>query len=534
MARIVSPTRRMKTARHLLFARTGLRLYLTKIKRRKVVPQPAYPLETSSSREDWDNIDSDSTETDTDTDPSDYGTDVVTCDSDKARSDKVNIPTNTGSNVSSQKQTGGQDFNPPFDAKQQMEVLEDRDENMDEDMNEVVLIPTEIYAPYDQPTSDMVPPPTPGLSHIGLSLPSIESDSANGSRKELPDAFMEESKGGDSLSNANVDVSPFSMEIDECEDRSACPTKAVESEPKEVDRSDIPQRVSAQPWWPDFQNLLQRQGCPGSGPPLPARNETPILDCVAVHRDSFTRPSMADSKDEDKHKLPAKDPATHASSTENSEQPSRPVLMSTKQIKGARRTPLPNLNRIPGLTSVAIHRDDSTESSRTVWKDYPLPEQPPSLRPSNLVPEKKAQEEANDRIVEHSTDDMEGIEEDMLAEYKLRCRAHSQLDHEHAPCILRLDPYVPGNEEIRGRRPYDAKEILNIRNYRLHLPNWKRHAVWNRSILSIEVKLAPLYNVSGQHRTYMKYHLGRGLTGGDPAKRFWRHCNPRGNGCEAH
>lgn len=71
----------------------------------------------------------------------------------------------------------------------------------------------------------------------------------------------------------------------------------------------------------------------------------------------------------------------------------------------------------------------------------PLPEQPPSLRPFNLVPEKNTQEEGSDRNVEHFTDDMEGIEEDVLAEYyyaqeaerKLRCRTHSQLDHEHAP-----------------------------------------------------------------------------------------------------
>jgi hypothetical protein len=372
----------------------------------------------------------------------------------------------------------------------------------------------------------------------------MESDTTNGCRKGLPDAFMEESKCGDSSSNTNVDVFPFSMEIDACEDRSTRPTKAVHPEPKEVDLSDIPQRVSAQPWWPDFQNLLHRQGCPGSGPLLPARNKTPSLDCIAVHRDGFTKPSMADSKDEDKPKLPAKDPNTHATSTENSEQPSRPGLVSTKQIKGAPecRTPLPNLNRIPGLTSVAIRRDDFTESSRTIWKDDLLPEQPPSLRPCNLVPEKNVQEEGSDRNVEHFTDDMEGIEEDMVAEYhyaqeaerKLLCRPHNQLDHEHAPCILRLNPYVPGNAEIRGRRPYDAKEILNIKEYRFHLPNWKRHAVWNSRILSIEVKLAPPYNVSGQYRTYIKYHLRRGATGGNQAKMFWRHCNPRGNGCEAH
>ncbi len=467
MARIVPATKRMKPARHLLFARTNLQLHLTQIKSRKVVPQPAYLAETSSSEEDWDNIDSDSAETDTDTDSSDCGTDVVAGDSDKARSEKVNIPTNTD-------QTGCRNFNPPFGTKQEMEVLKDRDENMDEDKDEVLLIPMEIYAPNDQRTSDMVPPPTPKLSHIELPLPSIESDTAYGCRKELLDAFMEESKGGDSSSNANADVCPFSMEIDECEDRSARPTKAVQPEPK----------------------------------------------------------------------LPAKDPATHATSTENSGQPSRPVLLSTKQIKEGhkRRTPLPNLIRIPGLTSVAINQDDFTETSGTVSKNGHLPEQPPSLRPFNLVLGKNVQEEGTDRTAEPFTDDMESIEEDMLAEYyyaqeaerKFRCRAHDQLNHEHASCILRLNSYAPGNGEIRGRRPYDAKEISNIKRYRLHLANWKKHAVWNRSILSIEVKLAPLNNVSGQYRTYMKYHLGRGPTGGNPAKMFWRHCNPRGNGCEAH
>ena len=544
MARMISARRRMKAARHLSFARTNLQLCLTQIKSQKVIPQPGYPCETSFSGEGWDNIDSDSAETDTDTDTSDYGTNALTGGSDKARSGKVNIPTNTGSHVSPEEQMGGRKFNPPCEAKQQLEVPEDRDEDLDEDMDEVVLIPTETCVPYEQRTSEMLPPPTPRLSHIELPLPSIESDTANGCGKELPDAFMEEFKGEDSSSNANVDVCPFSMEIDECKDRSTRQTKAVQPDHEEINLSDIPQRVSAQPWWPEVQNLLQRQGCPGSGSPLPARNEIPSLDCVAVHRDGFTRPPMADSKDEDKPKMPAKDPATHATTKENSEQPSRPVLLRTKQIKGApeHRTPLPNLNRISGLTSVAIHRDDFTESSRAVWKDGPIPEQPPSLRPFNLVPEKNIQEEGSDHTVEHITEDMEGIEEDMLAEYyyvqeaerKLRCRAHNKLDDEHAPCILRVYPYAPSKEEIRGRRPYDAKEILNIRKYRLHLSNWKKHAVWNRSILSTEVKLAPLNNGSGQYMTYMKYHLGRGPTGGNPAKNFWRHCNPRGNGCEAH
>ena len=528
MARMISARRRMKAARHLSFARTNLRLCLTQIKSRKVIPQPCYPCETSFSGEGWDKIDSDAAETDTDMDTSDHGTDVVTGGSDKARSGKVNIPINTGSHLSSEDQIDGRSLNPPCDAKQQMEVSEDRDKDLDEDTDEIVLIPTETCAPYDQRTSETVPPPTPRLSHIELPLPSVESDPANGYKKELPDAFMEESEGGDSSSNAKVEVCPFSMEIDECENRSSRPTKAVQAEPEEVNLSDIPQRVSAQPWWPEVQNLLQKQECPGSGSPLPARNETPSLDCVAVHRDGFTRPPMADLKDEDEPKMPAKNPATHATSKENSEHPSRTVLLSTKQIKGApeHRTPLPNLNRIPGLTNVAIHRDDFTESSRTVWKDGPVPEQPPSLIPFNLVPEKTIQEEGSDRTVEHITEEMEGIEEDMLAEYyhvqeaerKLRCRAHNKLDREHAQCILRAYPYAPGNEEIRGRRPYDAKEILDIRKYRLHLSNWKKHAVWNKSILSTEVKLAPLNNGSGQYRTYMKYHLGRGPTGGNPAK----------------
>jgi hypothetical protein len=479
---------------------------------KKVVPEPVYPPGSPSSSGSDDNIDSDSTETDIYTEPSDHDNDVIMGDAEDAQSGKQNIPTDMASHPSTEEQKTLRLFNSLHDAAEEMDILGVQDEKEDEDMDKGDQIETEMYAYPDPRTSEMVPPPTLRLSHMKLPLPSIKTNTSKNDTKELPGAVMEESEDGD-LSNVihlmptngerplfpmdvvsyntsdhkrdttmqdhededralpntiNADVSDSSTEVDTSDIITSNSTDALRQESK-VDLSDIPHRVSEQPWWPEVQKTLRTEG----------RFKT--------------------------------------------------------------RTPLPGLNHTPGLGRVAVHRDGSTKTPMTEMRGKLFAEQPRAIEPT--IPTTSTAysepEELPDRALTIFMGDMEKMEEEVLtkfyAEEKLRCRAHNQLHSEHT------DPYLfmrrcrrpLEDEEIREIRPYCAEGIQNIRKYRFNLPKWKKYAVWNRTFLSTEIRLTPLQDESGKYRTCLKFHMGRGPTGGDPSETFWRHCNPYGDGCEA-
>jgi hypothetical protein len=468
---------------------------------KKVVPEPVYPPGSSSSSESDGNIDSDSTETETDTEPSDHENDVVMGDAEDGNLGKDNVPTEMAGHPSTEEQKTIRNFNPLYDAVEEMEILGVRDEKEDEDMDKVDQIETEAYVYPDPQISEMVPPRTPRLSHVELPLPLIKIDTAEGGTNEIPSAAMEESGDGDlsnvthlmplfpknvasydnasdhkrditmqdyedrdgTLSNSiNSDVSDSFMQVDTSQAMASNSTDAAPHESEEVDLSDIPHRVSEQPWWPEVQETLRTEGRLKSRIPLPSLNQTLSLGRVAVHRDGFTQFPLAEMRAESLAELS------------------------------------PAVERITPITSTAYSK----------------------------------QQEVADRTLTIFMEDMEKMEEEVLtrfyAEEKLRCRAHNQLHSEHT------DPYLfmrrrrrsLSEEEIRGVRPYCLEDIQIIRKYRFKLPRWKRYAVWNRTFLSTETRLTPPQDESGKYGTCLKFHIGRGPTGGDPSKTFLEALRP--------
>jgi hypothetical protein len=116
---------------------------------------------------------------------------------------------------------------------------------------------------------------------------------------------------------------------------------------------------------------------------------------------------------------------------------------------------------------------------------------------------------------------------------RIRCRVHNALDaeHHHRSQICRSRPLCVAPVSMREPRPYTKEKIQSIRAERFSMPLWKKHCVWQRSLLVKETRLMPLLNNRRLHKTYSIYHEGKGVTGGDLETARWKYCNLCAGNC---
>lgn len=505
--RIISPAKRRQAARYLQHARTDIRLHLLQKGKRKAVPEPfSFPFTVEEYNDE--NIKSDSSETDSDPVPSDHEGDVLMGEPSEAGN--PHIPLAIANHLSPDEQRAIQHFDFDNSTSVVRDIAEEeQDEENDEDIEEVVLIPTDTYCYPDPQTSEIVPPPTPRLSHMDLPYLSIEIDDPEYHARENRGEMMEESKEGDlsgaALLKAAPNESPLvPAETDRGEDalradyededlesisdmvigfldeidtsvRDADPIDAVQQKHQKADLADIVYRICQQPWWQKVKDLLKTER---------------DLEPSAV-------PEQA-----------------------------------------------------PSLPCVGVHHHDRKEGPATESNQAALPEQSSALAPdySPLSSENAEQQEVSDDALTFFMQDMERMEAETLARSqaakdarKMRCRRHNALDNQHfwgdhlaEPLRVRI-LVVHGDDEPQKRYPPSSwfHEKQRIKHQRFLMPLWKRHAVWTRTGFCMEIFLVPSENGNGDLELRLKYHEGRGLTGGNPFKTFWRHCDENNNGCEA-
>jgi hypothetical protein len=580
MGRTASPANRRPAARYLAHARNELRFHSVKTGRNKIIPQPVF-LEMLGE-ESEENIDSDSTSSsDTDTTLTDPDIEAYMRDAEGTQTGRPDISEGSASKLSQVEQTRVEHLSFIRDTAERMNLSEDLHGEGDDEAVEAFLYPDPI-------TSELVPPPTPRLSHVDLPLPSIETDTPKGKFRETREDWMEECEGGDlsniihllpancegplfsderHLDNNNThhtkdvsmqdeedgdvsNASPFSLTIDTSE------MDALQPEPEDRDLSGTQGRVwdGRQLWSPITQNAMQAEAPLSSRTQSAVTSQTPGLGCVASHMDDFTEPCVTDLLGEP---FPVKATALEEDAPQSMETvprepedmglPDTPLPVSGPEVHTASLTkgfpknhPLPTaLNQIPGLGYASVHTNNFIGSSTTGVRNKLLPEQAPAAEPATHAASSEftEEEEVPDRVLKLFMEDLEEMEANVLAqaesERRLLCRKHKALasDHDYTwgPLLslatLRLEKR--GVTRMKGQRPYTEKGLQAIRKVRKTLPPWKRHAVWSRSLLSVETRLG------GDWGLFRSFHTGRGPTGGDPSIPYWRHCNYCGNGCKA-
>lgn len=579
MDRTASPANRRRAARYLAHARNELRFHAVKTGRNKIIPQPVF-LEMFGEESD-ENIDSDSaSSSDTDTTLTDPDIDAYMRDAESTQTGRPDISADSASKLSQVEQTHVEHLNFIRDTAERMDLSEDIHGEGDDEAMEAFLYPDPI-------PSELVPPPTPRLSHVDLPFPSIETDTPKGNIRETRD-WMEECEGGDlsniihllpangegplfsgegHLDNNNTghtkdvsiqddedgdvsNASPFSLIIDTSE------MDALQPEPEDRDLSGTRGRVrdDKQLWAPMTQNAMQAEASLNNRTQSAFTSQTPGLGCVAVHMDDFTEPRVTDLPGEP---LSVKATALEEDAPQSMETVLRepedmglsdiPLPVSGPEVHTASLTkgfptnhPLPTaLNQIPGLGCASVHTNNFIGSSMTGVRNELLPEQAPAAEPATHAASSEftEEEEVPDRILELFMEDLEEMEANVLAqaetERRLLCRKHKALASNHhytwgspsSPATPRLEKR--GITRMKGQRPYTEKEFQAIRKLRKTLPPWKKHAVWSRSLLCVETRLG------GEWGPFRSFHTGRGPTGGDPRLPYWRRCNYCGNGCKA-
>lgn len=566
MDRRGSPGARRRAARLLARARIDIRLRLIRVGSKKVVPQPVYPREIFEE-EDYENDDSNST-ADSDTTLTDPDLDVYMDDGSDVQSGRHNTPMETTSDrLREEEQKDVEHLKYIQNTADIMDVPKDVQD--DEDMD------TFFYP--DPITSEMVPPPTPRLPHVDLPIRSTEDGTINDEINETSDEVMGECEEGDlsstsHLIHADGEPSNSSMERNGLTngrktdvsmhgnqdshghphithaaaslsmDTAGSKMNTLQQEPEERDLSDLRRQVwdDEQPWQPTIQDEAQAEESFGNRTSPTGTDQRP----GAIARVGYVDTSEMDALQEGSEEMDLSDIPGRI--CEQSWWPDVRRVTQTERFS-KHLAPPPGLSQIPGLGRIAVHRNNFMRSAMTDSRDESLPElaeQAPAAEPSTRDPSTNAaeQEEVPDRALQLSMENQDKMEAEVMAkaeaDRRLLCRAHgapASVHYTHydpkLPVIARLEALgvIPVDRE-RKRSEGDNERIRKIRNTRFSLPPWKKHAVWERSLLCTEVKAEPFLDregqfKEGQYREYELYHSGRGPTGGDPFVHFWRRCN---------
>jgi hypothetical protein len=470
MDRTNSLMMRREAARYLADSRIKMQSDDMRTCSKKRIPQPVSLPDTSGKDQD-EIIESDSSEIDTNETLSDRGADTV-----EGEAANGHIPMDIeGHHLSARKQKAIQDLDLVLYSSEELEASEDnQDKEINKDIDDVDSVRMDTKFHPELPASEMTPP-TPKSSHLELPLLSIETKAPVDCANENPDVLMDASEETDMSNvpqlNAVVSKPPlFSEEVDSCCHTSGQATGApmpdyedgesskvidalttflkgmstserafpligdVLQEAEGADFWDITHRIRQQTWWPDVKQTLHTEGY--------------LKNCT-----SSATPTQA-----------------------------------------------------PSLQHVTVHVDGSTEVPTSEPKEAALPKQHAAVVPDTLSPssENVKQQGTFDPALKIFMEDMEQMESETLAKFqeeevsrKTRCLAHNWLNSEHyygsifaVPLRIRqILSFVTNRERrSRGYRRFTFDQIKKIRDYRDGMPQWKKHAVWKRSLLATEIR----------------------------------------------
>ena len=521
----------------------------------KQIPEPGEEMECARDPDD------------TNSDPEDTGNEHM--DSSEDTQPRVyNIPPVIASHLSLEKQHAIQNFDfihtTPEDIELAERVQNERGVQEEEELMEGIEQThlgeqsPETYTYPDPRDSEMVPPPTPRLSHAELSLPSIEIDVPDSTTNETPDVVMEESDDGDlsdithlmrdhaELPRPSIESKESNNATDQTKDtamqdsddgdlsnvpnnelslisfEAETPVKAtnetsdnVTEESVDACLSNTIQTMRDQPWWSEVQDLVLNKWCPSL---LRVGDDFGLPD-----PDSKGQPEVASRISSSPHC--SRSPQRKSNLREHvriwrSGQCTKDCWLSN-----------PDRKRIASLASVTIHQDGSIESET-------LPEQSPAAEPASPEPTETAKP---DFVLHPALECIRGYMKFLEAEAQtaraedkktqVLCRAHGVPLSEHVHgsnlCYLPgMRSYVyPNPASERCRRRFSRQEVHSYKCSRFFDPPWKKFAVWQRSLLAKETRLMPTQNDKGEQRTWTLFHEGAGVTSGDPDHLGFKHCN---------
>ncbi|PMD66464.1 uncharacterized protein K444DRAFT_606763 [Hyaloscypha bicolor E] len=218
---------------------------------------------------------------------------------------------------------------------------------------------------------------------------------------------------------------PLSVKATALEEDAPQSMETVLREPEDMGLSDIPLPVSG----PEVHAASLTKGFPTNHPLPTALNQIPGLGCASVHTNNFIGSSMTGVRTELlPEQAPAAEPATHAASSEFTEEEEVP-------------------DRV-----LELFMEDLEEMEANVL----------------------AQAETERRL--------------LCRKHKaLASNHHYTWGSPSSPATPRLEKR--GITRMKGQRPYTEKEFQAIRKLRKTLPPWKKHAVWSRSLLCVETRL---------------------------------------------
>lgn len=423
----------------------------------------------------------------------------------------------------------------------------------------------ETYTYPDPRDSEMVPPPTPRLSHAELPLPSIEIDVPDNTTNETRDVVMEESDDEDlsdithllrdhaELPRPSIELEESNNATDQSKDtamqdsddgdlsnvpdnelslisfETETPVKATDETSDEVTEesvdaclSNIIRTMRDQPWWSEVQDWVLNKRWPsllrvGDDFDLPDPNSKRQLE-VASRISSSAHCSRS--------------PQRNSNLREHVR-----IWRSGQCLKDCWLSN-PDRKQIASLASVTIHQDGSIESET-------LPEQSPAAEPASPKPTETAKP---DFVLHPALEYIRGYTKSLEAEAQttraedekthVLCRAHGAPLSEHVHgsnlCYLPgMRGYVyPNPASERCRRRFSQQEVHSYKCSRFFDPPWKKFVVWQRSLLAKETRLMPTQNDRGEQRTWTLFHEGAGVTGGDPDHLGFKHCNQCEGLCE--
>jgi hypothetical protein len=532
MGSSVSFETQKKAAQHLAFSRDQLRCDLMLRGFDRLVPQPESKLDADGIDED-DDFDSDSNSTDSEPDSSDHMNDVIMDDAGDAQIGIYNIPMAIASRLSFEEQNAVQNFEFVHSIPENMNISEGaQDQREGEEFMEDVAHTqseersSETCAYPDPEASEMVPPRTPILSHAELPLRSIEFDSPKNDTNETQDDAVQdleadlsdithllrmyaelplspvESDSPNTTSNLTTDAEMQDSEDipdisfpPQSADADATNTTTDQTEDGELPNTST-HLLHGKLWWQDFDNRLQVKQYI-TPPPV---NDLFILPYPNSHAQHGGR-----SSDSIQCPLP---PGT----TEEVECHGTIPALSESQHLAASGTSSADKNQMPSLPEQPSAQESTPPATPTVSGE---------------------QDKGDDAVLNMIMEETKTMEAEAEAtrakieQRRTRCRAHNASDPEH---YNRLG-YCRGIRRYaalalsRGdSRLHTRERVQAIRAERFSMPPWKKHCVWQRSLLVKETMVTPLLDHRGEQKTWYICHEGKGMTGGDLHTSRFKYC----------